>query len=174
MKPSDAYDSLEVPRGLNLSSAHEWAIGRILDRLIEKCPAQFILLAETSGQLISVHGDKGKTDPSALGALIAGDLAAGQEIDRITAQRQRAQLTLREGPESTAFIAEVGEKMVLYMRIKKEVPLGWARLMLLEASRSVINVISASSGEVEKLDLNLGEDELDNLIGDGLDSIWHG
>lgn len=172
MKKPDSHTSLEMPRGLHLSASQDGVIHRILDNMMVKCPAEFILLAEISGPLISVHGEKGMTDLNALGALVAGDLAASQEIARITGQYQHAQLILREGPETTAFISEVGEQMVLYMRIRKEVPIGWARLIILKASRILLEVISAREEEVEKLDLDVSEDELNALIGDNLDSIW--
>jgi hypothetical protein len=131
-------------------------------------------LTELSGQIISVNGERGKTDIIALGALVAGDLAASQEIAHLTDQYQHAQLILREGPESTSFISEAGDRMILYMRIHKEVPIGWARLIILETSRKLAEVISMPPEEVEKLNIDLSEDKLNALIGDGLDSIWHG
>ena len=165
--------SVELPRGLSLSSSQDKIINRILGDLLEKCPAQFILLAELSGQIISVQGETGKTGLVALGALVAGDLAASQEIARLTDQYQHAQLIFREGPETTSFISEAGDRMVLFMRIHKEVPMGWARLIILEASRKLAEVTSIPPGEVEKIDLQLSDEKLDTLIGDGLDSIWH-
>jgi len=173
MKKSNSMASAEVPSGLSLSPSQDQIINRILRDLLEKCPAQFILLAELSGQIISVQGETGKTDLIGLGALVAGDLAASQEIARLTGQYQHAQLILREGPETASFISEAGDRMVIYMRIHKEVPMGWARLIIQETSRKLAEVTSMPPEEVEKIDLQLSEDKLDTLIGDGLDSIWH-
>jgi len=53
------------------------------------------------------------------------------------------------------------------------VPIGWARLIILEAGRTLLDVIAAGTDEVEKLDLDLSEEELNTLIGDNLDSMWH-
>jgi predicted regulator of Ras-like GTPase activity (Roadblock/LC7/MglB family) len=164
----------EMPGGLNLYPSHDAAIDQVLNDLVQKCPAQFILLAELNGQCLSVKGERGKTDLVALGALIAGDLAASQEIARLTDQYQHAQLILREGPRSTAFISEAGAQLVLYMRVDKEVPMGWARLMVQEASNRLAQVISTRPEDVEKLDLSMSEEKLSALIGDGLDSIWNG
>ena len=146
MKKNASLVSTEMPRGLSLTPSQDQAVNRLLSELMEKCPAQFILLAERSGHLISVQGDKGKTDLNALGALVAGDLAASQEIAHLTGQYQHAQLVLREGPEATSFISEVGNHMVLFMRIHKEVPIGWARLIILEASRLLSEVVAEESG----------------------------
>jgi predicted regulator of Ras-like GTPase activity (Roadblock/LC7/MglB family) len=173
MKKPNSIASGEMPRGLSLSPSQDQLINRILSDLLEKCPAQLILLAELSGQIVSVQGETGKTDLVALGALVAGDLAASQEIARLTGQYQHAQLIFREGPETTSFITEVGDRMVLYMRIHKEVPMGWARLIILEANRKLAEVVSMPAVDVEKLDLQLSDEKLDTLIGDGLDSIWH-
>lgn len=165
---------VETPGGLSLYPSQYHAIEQVLDDLMRICPAQFILLAEQSGQLISVQGERGKTDIVALGALIAGDLAASQEIARLTGQYQHAQLILREGPKSTAFISEAGQQMVLYMRIDRDVPLGWARLLLQDAIHTLAEVITTSPEDVEELDLKISEEKLTALIGDGLDSIWNG
>jgi aryl carrier-like protein len=59
------------------------------------------------------------------------------------------------------------------MRIHKEVPMGWARLIILEANRKLAEVASMPAVDVEKIDLQLSDEKLENLIGDGLDSIWH-
>ncbi len=173
MRKSRSVVPDELPRGLSLSASQDQIISHILSDLLEKCPAQFILLAELSGQIISVQGETGKADLVALGALVAGDLAASQEIARLTGLYQHAQLILREGPETTSFISEAGDRMVLHMNIHKDVPIGWARLIIQVTCRKLAEVTSMPPVEGKKLDLNLSEDKLNTLIGDGLDSIWH-
>jgi predicted regulator of Ras-like GTPase activity (Roadblock/LC7/MglB family) len=174
MMNSDLLIPMNLRSGLTISLPQSQAIDQVLNALLEKCPAQFILLVELSGQLICVQGQKGKTDLVALGALIAGDLAASQEIARITDQYQHTQLILREGPKTTTFISEAGQHMALYMRISKEVPIGWARLLMQQASRALAEVLATPARDLEKLDLGLSEEKLNTLIEDGLDSIWNG
>jgi predicted regulator of Ras-like GTPase activity (Roadblock/LC7/MglB family) len=164
----------DISSAANLPPDQDQAFERVLRDLKDKCPAQFIMLIDTSGHLVSVHGESGKTDLVALGALIAGDLAASQEIARLTGQYQHAQLILREGPNATTFLSEAGQQLALYMRIDKDVPMGWARLLILEASRQLAQAMSTPSRDRDKLDLGLGDEKLANLIGDGLDSIWNG
>jgi len=163
---------VETQAGLSLFPSQNQAVEQILDDLIQKCPALFILLVETSGQLISVQGEKGNIDLVALGALIAGDLAASQEIARLTGQYQHAQLILREGPKTNTFLSEAGPQLALYMKIDKEVPLGWARLLIQVASEQLADVVSAHPADLEKLDLGLSDEKLNGLIGDSLDSMW--
>jgi len=165
-------ETVNLPGGVTLFPGQDKALDAILDDLKDKCPALFILLAHTSGQIISLKGERGKADLVALGSLVAGDLAASQEIARLTEQYQNYQMTLREGTQSNAFITEAGQYTVLYVRIDKEVPLGWARLLIKEASRQVAEVIAAKPEELQDLDLGLTEERLSSLVGDDLNSIW--
>ncbi len=64
--------------------------------------------------------------------------------------------------------------MVLFVRVSKEVPLGWARLLIHETSRQLADIVTTAPEEVEKLDLGLSEEKLSSLVDGGLDSIWKG
>jgi predicted regulator of Ras-like GTPase activity (Roadblock/LC7/MglB family) len=164
----------DFPVDVILYPGHDKAIRQVLEELAQKCPAQFLLLAGVSGQPIAYEGEKGETNLSALGALLAGDLAASQEIARQTDQYQSYQMILREGRQSTIFLSEAGPFMVLFARVDREVPLGWARMLILESCRRLADIASARPDELPSLDLGLHEDKLSSLIGDELDSIWSG
>jgi predicted regulator of Ras-like GTPase activity (Roadblock/LC7/MglB family) len=166
--------SADFPVDVILYPDHDKAIRRVLAELAQKCPAKFLLLAGVSGQPIACEGEKGRTNLSALGALLAGDLAASQEIARQTDQYQSYQLILREGRQSTIFLSEAGPYMILFVRVDHDVPLGWARMLILESCRQLADIASARPDELQSLDLGLNEDHLNSLIGDRLDSIWSG
>jgi predicted regulator of Ras-like GTPase activity (Roadblock/LC7/MglB family) len=163
---------IDLPSGVTLYPSQDQAIDRVLNELKQKCPAQFVLLAEVSGQILSALGERGEINLVALGSLIAGDLAASQEIARLTDQYQNYQLILREGANANTFISEAGPHLVLFVRVDKEIPIGWARLIIHEASRQLSDVVSAPPEEVTKLDLGLDDEKLSALVGDSLDSIW--
>jgi predicted regulator of Ras-like GTPase activity (Roadblock/LC7/MglB family) len=164
----------DFPVDVILYPDHDKAIRRVLEELAQKCPARFLLLSGVSGQPIAFEGEKGETNLSALGALLAGDLAASQEIARQTDQYQSYQLILREGKQSTIFLSEAGPYMILFARVDHEVPLGWARMLIQETCRQLADIASARPDELHSLDLGLHEDEFNALIGDRLDSIWSG
>ncbi len=164
----------DFPVDVILYPGHDKAIRQVLEELAQKCPAQFLLLSGISGQPIAYEGEKAKTNLAALGALLAGDLAASQEIARQTDQYQSYQLILREGRESTIFLSEAGPYMILFARVDHEVPLGWARILILEACRQLADIASARPDELRSLDLGLHEERLSSVIGDRLDSIWSG
>jgi predicted regulator of Ras-like GTPase activity (Roadblock/LC7/MglB family) len=167
-------NSIDFPVDVILYPGHDQAIRRVLQELSQKCPAQFLLLAGVSGQPIAFEGEKGDTNLSALGALLAGDLAASQEIARLTDQYQSCQMIVREGRQSNIFLSEAGPYMILFSRVDREVPLGWARILILETCRQLADVASARPDELKSLDLGLREEHLSTLIGDRLDSIWSG
>jgi predicted regulator of Ras-like GTPase activity (Roadblock/LC7/MglB family) len=164
----------DFPVDVILYPDHDKAIRRVLEELAKKCPTQFVLLAGVSGQPIAYEGEKGGTNLSALGALLAGDLAASQEMARLTNQYQSYQMILREGRQSTIFLSEAGPYMILFARVDHEVPLGWARMLILETCRQLADIASARPDELANLDLGLREERLSSLIGDRLDSIWSG
>jgi predicted regulator of Ras-like GTPase activity (Roadblock/LC7/MglB family) len=164
----------DFPVDVILYPGHDKAIRQVLEELAQKCPTQFLLLSGISGQPIAYEGEKGETNLVALGALLAGDLAASQEIARQTNQYQNHQLILREGRESTIFLSEAGPYMILFARVDHEVPLGWARMLILETCRQLADIASARPDELGILNLGLHEENLPSLIGDRLDSIWSG
>jgi hypothetical protein len=145
---------------------------RVLSDLMEKAPAQFLLLAEAGGQILSMYGGKAGSSLAALGSLVAGDLAASREISRLTGQYQSDQLILREGPQTNNFTIEAGPHMVLFVRVGREIPLGWARLLIQETSRQLGEIFSAPLEDLDSLDLGLNDEQLSSLISGGLESIW--
>ncbi|MEW5867696.1 MAG: hypothetical protein AB1894_00345 [Chloroflexota bacterium] len=167
-------EGVRLRGGITIYPSHEKALDRILGELVERCPAAFALLAEISGQLISIQGERGERDLIALASLAAGDLAASQEIARLTGEYKHHQLVLREGEKFNTFISESGPHLLVFVQVANEVPLGWARLLIREATRQLAKVIDHPAEEVEKLDLGLDDDKLSDLMGDALDALWTG
>ncbi len=150
----------DLPRSFTVMPAQDQAMERIVKELLLLCPAQFALVVERSGFLLMSAGQSRVVDLSALASLVAGDMAASQEIARRTGQFQGCQLTLREGPEANTFLAEAGPDLILFAQISKDVPIGWARLLIQESGRQLSQVLTTSPDEVDKLDLGLKEDKL--------------
>jgi predicted regulator of Ras-like GTPase activity (Roadblock/LC7/MglB family) len=167
---SDKLLNLRI--GITIYPSQKKAIKQVLGELEERCPTQLILLADVSGLLISIRGNRGESDPIALASLIAGDLAASQEIARMTNQYQSCQLILREGQKTNSFIAEVGPYLALFIQVDAETPLGWARLLILEASRQIVEIVSARPQFVQKPELELDEVKILNAVDNTFDNLW--
>ncbi len=165
-------EKLDLRIGITIYPSQKKAIKQVLVELEERCPTQLILLADVSGLLISIRGNRGESDPTALASLIAGDLAASQEIARMTNQYQSCQLILREGQRSNSFIAEVGPYLALFVQVDADTPLGWARLLILEASRQIVEIISVRPQFFQKPDLELDEAKIINDVENTFDNLW--
>ena len=148
---------------------HMYVIEQTLSYLFSRVPAEFLLLLDTTGQSISACGNNKDVDLSVLGALIAGDLAASQQIARITGEYRNYQMVLREGDLTNIFITDAGEHLILFVQVPSDIPLGWARMLIREAARRLGETVSSPlhnmilGVELRHQDL---ADQFDHAIGD--------
>ncbi|MFN8453965.1 MAG: hypothetical protein U0401_04705 [Anaerolineae bacterium] len=159
--------------GLTIFPEHQKTIDQWLTQLVHQTPARFVMLTDVSGQLISARGDQGRTNLVALGSLIAGDLAASQEIARFLGEYQDYQLVLREGQTSHTLIIAAGLHLVLFAQIPSEVPLGWARMLIQEAARQLAELFEKIPQQMEPTEPEPTFDEnLPDLFKNALDELW--
>jgi predicted regulator of Ras-like GTPase activity (Roadblock/LC7/MglB family) len=165
--------TIDLPSRVTIHPSQDQAIDRILNNVLERCPAQYALITEVSGQVVSVQGNRDLANPVVLATLIAGDMAASQEIARVTGQYQHFQLVLREGVASNTLVAEAGKYLILFVQVGKEVPLGWARLVITEASRKLETIMSSAPDDVKDIIFDLKPDGLSEWVDDALSSLWN-
>ncbi len=164
--------------GITLYPSQNQSINKLLGDLIKKVPAQFVLLADVTGQIVSVRGEQNKIDLIALGSLVAGDLAASQEIARITGQYQDFQVILREGKHTNSFILETGTHLALFVQVTHDVPLGWARMVILNTAKDITDILTTTPPEVEQNQTTASsqplfdDEKLPDLFNDALDDLW--
>ncbi len=158
--------------GLTITPNQYAAMDRILAELVRGLPARFALLTDVTGQVVAAVGDQSNINLVGLASLVAGDLAASQEIARLTGEYQDYQLVLREGPTVHSFILDAGQHLALFAQVSNEVPLGWARMVARKSAQQLARVSLADAPKVKAVDLAIEEDELADLLGDALDDIW--
>jgi predicted regulator of Ras-like GTPase activity (Roadblock/LC7/MglB family) len=164
--------------GITIYPSQDKAIDQLITGLIQKVPAHFVLLVDVTGQVILAKGEQGKIDLVALGSLVAGDLAASQEIARLTGEYQDYQMVLREGHTMHTFIVEAGIHLALLVQISNDVPLGWARMLIQQAAQQLADLLSEPVVKTGQLDTSallsaaFGEEELSDLFSDALDELW--
>lgn len=174
--PPNRYD---LRSGLTLYPPQQEAIETILTDLLQQAPAHFILLADVTGQIVSTRGERGQINLIALGSLVAGDLAASQEIARLTGQYQDYQMILREGSTTHTFICEAGFHLALLVQVTIDTPLGWARMVIRQAAHKLTDIITEAEAEAEAAaqpppGLNIDADDLLGDLDDALDDLWKG
>ena len=166
---------IKLRSGFSLSVNQISSIESDLRDLFNMIPAKYILLVDTSGQLVTSVGEKGNIDSAVMGSLIAADLAASQEIAILTEEYQDYQMVLREGKKTHIIITEAGKELILLVLFSKETPLGWAR-KLIQKSSAKISEITMIQTPVEPLSSQKVEsstsEDLPELFNNALDQIW--
>ncbi len=112
---------------LSMRQLHE--IDICLQQIRLEGRANFVLLADITGQLIEVEGNSGTMDPSVLAALAAGESAATHEIARLMDEAPGFKLILHEGRQQNIYLSEIDEELVLAAIFSKRVPIGMVRLI---------------------------------------------
>jgi predicted regulator of Ras-like GTPase activity (Roadblock/LC7/MglB family) len=123
-------------------------------------------------------GDYNHANLLAISSLVVGDLAASQEIARLTGEYHDQQIVLREGKKARTLIAEAGDNLVIFVQVSNYVPLGWARVGVLQATQKLTEITrqpptpTAEENAQEDLGLALGGEDLSDLFENALDDIW--
>ncbi|GAP12594.1 hypothetical protein LARV_00330 [Longilinea arvoryzae] len=173
MKIPKAEASTILRCGLILYPSQDQAIDKVLSSLMEKIPAQYILLADSSGQVISVSGKREQADPVALGALVASDMAASQEMAHLTGEVQNYNMILREGPEINTWIVNAGPNLVLMFKVSSDVPLGWTRLVIRRAAELIAEIADAPvEEEPSESSLDIDQVDFSSEIDKSLEELW--
>ncbi|MBN1936827.1 MAG: roadblock/LC7 domain-containing protein [Anaerolineae bacterium] len=136
-----------LQNGLTILPVQDEAIDQILAELVATVPAHFVLLTDSSGQVISFGGDRGQIDLVALGALVTGEQIASQEMARLAGEYQVCQMLIREGTRSNFYICDAGQYLVLLVKASNDIPIGWARMMIRHAGKQLERVIAGEIGE---------------------------
>ncbi|HEX2980741.1 MAG TPA: roadblock/LC7 domain-containing protein [Anaerolineaceae bacterium] len=165
---------IQLRCGTSIFPSQIIAFEKELASLLERIPAKFILLVDVSGQPVTVVGDHGFVDTTALGSLIAADLAASQEIARMTGEFQDFQMILREGEKSHIIISEAGKFLTFLVQFSKEVPIGWARKLIQGSAQNLMQIMDSQPTAPEIVDNSLSQQDLPDLFNDALDEIWKG
>lgn len=172
----DTNDTMHLRSGITIYTEQATHTNQVLIHLLQTIPARFVLLCDVTGQLISARGEHQQADLVALGSLVAGDLAASQEIARLTGEYQAYQIILREGENSHTFIAEAGNYLALMVQIPQDVPLGWARVTIQQAIRRLAQIMESAEQQAAAVPtdftLETEGEELSDMFGDALDNIW--
>jgi hypothetical protein len=164
--------SRQLRGGLTLSVEQVEQIQIHVDKLARAIPAKYMLVIETSGQLVCAYGERMIPDIAILGSLIAADLAASKEIASITGEYQNYQLIIREGEYTNLVISEIGKQMALMAAFTRDVPIGWARKLIQNASTEIDDLIKTPRVNIDQADNEVEEGDLPDLYNEALSQIW--
>jgi len=163
---------MRLTGGMSIIPSQEDLIDTILSSQLEKSQARLILLIDTSGQVISFHGERGNIDLVALGALTASDLAASEELARISNQYQENQMVIRQGSKMNTIVYDVNHNLILLYIVPATVPLGWVCYLVRESSSHIKEALSKIQHYSDDKLLESKQDNLNELISNALDQVW--
>lgn len=159
-----------MQKRVSVTPAQQSEIEKIAVHLKAQTPARFVLVADRNGHALAFTGESlHEANMAELAALLAGDMAASQEISRLSGSFQQQQLILREGQKQHTFLCEAGLDLVLFMQTDAEVPLGWARLLVLEAG----DKLAAMQLRSDRDDLGMGGEGFDQNLDEAIDGLWN-
>ena len=148
---------------------------QIISNLMTNIPAHFVLLVDVDGQVILAKGEHDQENLVMLSSLVAGDLAASQEIARLTGQFDDYQTILREGEQFNSFIVEAGAYLALFAQVNHDVPLGWARMLIKQAGQQLVEVVKTSevvAATSPEFSFEVDDNEFSDLFCDAIDDMW--
>jgi predicted regulator of Ras-like GTPase activity (Roadblock/LC7/MglB family) len=116
--------------GLALPEEMAEQIDEVLVALCRDADAQCALLADVSGQLISVQGRTQGIDPVLVAALAAGDMSAMAELSRQVGEPDPHGSFLHEGENKNIYLLNVAGSFILIVVFGPEVPVGLVRLFV--------------------------------------------
>jgi predicted regulator of Ras-like GTPase activity (Roadblock/LC7/MglB family) len=121
--------------------------------------------------VISFNGDRGSIDLVSLGALVAADFAASQEIARLSNLYQENQMIIRQGSKMNTIIHEVGRDMILMVMVSSTIPLGWFSYLVRQTANQIAQLV-LSTNNTEMVTLSTDNEFIADQFSSALDSIW--
>ncbi len=130
-----------ISKGLAFTKEQHEELDGILSALHWETEAESILLADVTGQMISVAGSA-DINTAAISAVAAGSLAATKEMARLVGEPARFKLVLQEGDTRSVYLSDVGEELVLITIFGQNTPIGLVRLSTQKAVEKFVDVVN--------------------------------
>jgi predicted regulator of Ras-like GTPase activity (Roadblock/LC7/MglB family) len=173
MSPVEEHNIDLLRNRISVSAAQQDGIQNMVKQLKKQIPATLVLVADRNGQIIFMNGDMAQTTIPELAALLAADLAASEEIARLTDTYQEHHLILREGEKQHTFISEAGPNLALFVQTGSDVPLGWSRMLIQEASSKFAELVADQSNKEIAEGFTFNVDEFNSTVDGAIDDLWN-
>ena len=112
-------------------------IDYILNHLAEKARTETIILADISGQLISIQGIMEEGTPAIIAALAAGDVAAMSELSTRIGEEDPHGSFFHEGETKSIYLHNIVGSFILIVIFRTETPIGLVRLFAKRAAEQL-------------------------------------
>lgn len=127
-------------QGLNIPEELLNQIDYILEHLAEKAHTDCIVLADISGQVISLQGFMDEGTPEVVAALAAGDVAAMSELSKRIGENDPHGSFFHEGESKSIYLHNIAGSFILIVIYRSETPIGLVRLFAKRAVEQLIPI----------------------------------
>jgi predicted regulator of Ras-like GTPase activity (Roadblock/LC7/MglB family) len=115
-------------------------IDYILTHLAEKAHTDSIVLADISGQVISIQGIMDEGTPAVVAALAAGDVAAMAELSNQIGEPDPHGSFFHEGETKSIYLHNIAGSFILIVIFRSETPIGLVRLFAKRAVEQLLPI----------------------------------
>jgi predicted regulator of Ras-like GTPase activity (Roadblock/LC7/MglB family) len=112
----------------------------ILAHLAEKAHTDSIVLADISGQVISIQGIMDEGTPAVVAALAAGDVAAMSELSKRIGENDPHGSFFHEGETKSIYLHNIAGSFILIVIFRAETPIGLVRLFARRAVEQLLPI----------------------------------
>lgn len=123
---------------------------RVTVNLRRTTDADCVILADISGQLISVHGGLQAGDPATVAALAAGDIAAMAELSRQIGEGNPSGSLLHEGKHKSIYLQNVDDRFILIVVFHTDRLVGMVRLFARHAAEKIQELAAEFEGLISQ------------------------
>ncbi len=127
-------------QGLHIPEELLDRIDHILAHLAEKAHTDSIVLADISGQVISIQGVMDEGTPAVVAALAAGDVAAMSELSNRIGESDPHGSFFHEGETKSIYLHNIAGSFILIVIFRSETPIGLVRLFAKRAVEQLLPV----------------------------------
>ncbi|MFV1949426.1 MAG: roadblock/LC7 domain-containing protein [Anaerolineales bacterium] len=115
-------------------------IDYILTHLAEKAHTDSIVLADISGQVVSIQGIMDEGTPAVVAALAAGDVAAMSELSKRIGESDPHGSFFHEGETKSIYLHNIAGSFILIVIFRAETPIGLVRLFAKRAVEQLLPI----------------------------------